>query len=80
MKIYNYGNDYAFQRKQKSKESVQVLKATEPGIVASEEVKDNAEDKIQTGGKGNMADAPQSDASKQVQKTNKQKKENDLNL
>lgn len=78
MKIYKYGNDYAFQREQKSKESIQVLNAVEPAVTEStEKTKGHVEDKVQAGGNGSVADAAQSDTPKQPSKTGKKKKEND---
>lgn len=78
MKIYKYGNDYAFQREQKSKESIQVLKAVESAVTEStEKTKGHVEDKVQAGGNGGVADALQNDTSKQPPKTGKKKKESD---
>lgn len=80
MKIYNYGNDYAFQRKQESKETIQTSENIKPIVIEpTEEVKDNVENKVQTGGKGDMADASQNDVPAQVKEKSKKKKGNDFN-
>lgn len=79
MKIYNYGNDYAFQRKQQSKESVQTSKVIEPATMKPKEKgKNHVKDKVQTTGKGSMANAAQNDISKQAKEADKKKKENTI--
>lgn len=77
MKIYNYGNDYAFQRRQKSEGMVQASESSQTTIVKSVEETD-AKDKIQTGGEGKVADAPQNDTLEQDPKTCKKKKGNNI--
>lgn len=63
MKIHNYGNDYAFQRKQQSEKTKQASDDPKRSIKETEIKSDtNATDKIQTRGEGCMAVAPQEGA------------------
>lgn len=68
MKVYNFGNDYAFQRKQESAEKNQNV---EPIV----EQETNAENKIPGFGAGDVEDAMPSEEPRQEKETRKKKKE-----
>lgn len=77
MRIYNYGNDYAFQQKQKSKEAEQKnanpveRQSVEPVMKTETDV----ENQIHGRREGAAADESQSNESKQAQESRKKKKE-----
>lgn len=62
MKIHNYGNDYAFQRKQKLEEAVTPSEVKAQPIVEPEtKVELHVADQVQTRGEGDMGDDSQKD-------------------
>lgn len=77
MKIHRLGNDYAFQRKQKSTEKKQadekpnVHQSVEP--LAEQKV--NVENQISGLGEGNLGNEAQGEESKQEKEVRKKKKE-----
>lgn len=55
MKVHNYGNDYAYQMKQKSREKEAEAKAEE--VKETEKEVEDADHQIQPGGEGNLEGA-----------------------
>lgn len=72
MKIYNFGNDYAFQRKRKSEEAARGAEKTIVEPVT--EIKSDAENKVQKRG-GDTTDTARGEESRQSPETRKKKKE-----
>lgn len=67
MKIYKFGNDYAFQKEQKSNENQSVERLTER--------KSDVKNQVSRLGEGTVADAAQSEDPEQEKRGRRKKKE-----
>ena len=73
MKVYNLGNDYAYQRKQKQMENQSAEKSNEKPAISQEIPENNAGDQVQSRGEGETMATTATNTSAPKQKSKKKK-------